>query len=207
MATTTPNYGWDVPTSTDYVKDGATAIETLGDDIDASLFSITGGKGVGLQLLANSSFSAVSAVNFSNVFSSTYTQYKIILNCNASVNGALLQSRFRQNTTDFSSGYYGASGVAAYGGQFQLGTNFNNASAFDFRFVNITAYPHLVSIDLTRSATAGSFSGTFYESFNLQAGFVGVTCGTMTNFTGISFFPSSGTITGTARIYGYKESV
>jgi hypothetical protein len=35
MATTTPNFGWSVPTSTDYVKDGATAIETLGDAIDA----------------------------------------------------------------------------------------------------------------------------------------------------------------------------
>ena len=31
MATTTPNYGWPVPTSTDLVKDGATAIESLGD--------------------------------------------------------------------------------------------------------------------------------------------------------------------------------
>lgn len=37
MATTTPNNGWSVPTSTDYVKDGASAIETLGDAIDASV--------------------------------------------------------------------------------------------------------------------------------------------------------------------------
>jgi hypothetical protein len=37
MATTTPNNGWSVPTSTDYVKDGATAIETLGDAIDTSV--------------------------------------------------------------------------------------------------------------------------------------------------------------------------
>jgi hypothetical protein len=36
MATTTPNYGWSVPESTDLVKDGATAIELLGDSIDAS---------------------------------------------------------------------------------------------------------------------------------------------------------------------------
>ena len=37
MATTTPNNGWAVPTSTDYVKDGALAIETLGDAIDTSV--------------------------------------------------------------------------------------------------------------------------------------------------------------------------
>lgn len=43
MATTTPNFGWVVPTSTDLVKDGATAIETLGDAIDASLLDLKGG--------------------------------------------------------------------------------------------------------------------------------------------------------------------
>jgi hypothetical protein len=43
MATTTPNFGWTVPTSTDLVKDGATAIETLGDSIDASFVDLKGG--------------------------------------------------------------------------------------------------------------------------------------------------------------------
>lgn len=43
MATTTPNFGWPVPTSTDLVKDGATAIESLGDSIDASLLDLKGG--------------------------------------------------------------------------------------------------------------------------------------------------------------------
>jgi hypothetical protein len=43
MATTTPNFGWSVPTSTDLVKDGATAIETLGDSIDASMADLKGG--------------------------------------------------------------------------------------------------------------------------------------------------------------------
>jgi hypothetical protein len=43
MATTTPNFGWTVPTSSDLVKDGATAIETLGDGIDASFVDLKGG--------------------------------------------------------------------------------------------------------------------------------------------------------------------
>jgi hypothetical protein len=37
MATTTPNYGWPVPTSSDLVKNGATAIEALGDAADATM--------------------------------------------------------------------------------------------------------------------------------------------------------------------------
>jgi hypothetical protein len=43
MATTTPNFGWTVPTSSDLVKNGAVAIETLGDSIDASLVDLKGG--------------------------------------------------------------------------------------------------------------------------------------------------------------------
>ena len=39
MATTTPLNGWPVPTSTDYVKDGAVSIEALGDAIDTSVGS------------------------------------------------------------------------------------------------------------------------------------------------------------------------
>lgn len=36
MATTTTNFGFDVPTSSDLVKDGATAIALLGQDIDTA---------------------------------------------------------------------------------------------------------------------------------------------------------------------------
>ncbi len=39
MATTTPRFGWPVPTSTDLVTNGATAIEALGDGIDTTLGS------------------------------------------------------------------------------------------------------------------------------------------------------------------------
>jgi len=39
MATTTPVFGWPVPTSTDLVTNGATAIESLGDAIDTRLGS------------------------------------------------------------------------------------------------------------------------------------------------------------------------
>ena len=43
MATTTTNFGWDIPQSTDLVKDGATAIAALGQDIDTSMMDLKGG--------------------------------------------------------------------------------------------------------------------------------------------------------------------
>lgn len=38
---TTSIFGWDIPTSTDLVKDGATAIATLGNSVDTSVGSLT----------------------------------------------------------------------------------------------------------------------------------------------------------------------
>lgn len=43
MATTTTNFGWTVPQSTDLVKDGATAIAALGSGVDTSLVGLKGG--------------------------------------------------------------------------------------------------------------------------------------------------------------------
>jgi hypothetical protein len=55
MATTTPNYGWTVPTSGDLVKNGATAIETLGDSVDASLWNVGYGQ-AGKNKIINGDF-------------------------------------------------------------------------------------------------------------------------------------------------------
>jgi hypothetical protein len=41
MATTTTNFGFDVPTSSDLVKNGATAIALLGQDIDTEFAGLT----------------------------------------------------------------------------------------------------------------------------------------------------------------------
>ena len=73
MATTTPNYGWPVPTSTDYVKDGATAIEALGDAIDATVF----GLGGGMTLLSTTTLSGAS-VTISSI-NQTYKSLEIWL--------------------------------------------------------------------------------------------------------------------------------
>lgn len=43
MATTTTNFGWPVPQSTDLVKDGATAISNLGSGVDTSMAQLKGG--------------------------------------------------------------------------------------------------------------------------------------------------------------------
>lgn len=43
MTTTTTNFGWTIPSDTDLVKDGASAIRTLGQGIDTSMADLEGG--------------------------------------------------------------------------------------------------------------------------------------------------------------------
>jgi hypothetical protein len=71
MATTTPNYGWSVPTSSDLVKNGATAIETLGDSVDDSLWNSGFGQ-AGKNKIINGDFRINQRSFTSTTTSATY---------------------------------------------------------------------------------------------------------------------------------------
>jgi hypothetical protein len=75
---TTTNNGWTYPESTDLVKDGATAIETLATDIDTTL-GVYAPSTSGLELINTTSFSGVSSASINNVFSATYDNYLITI--------------------------------------------------------------------------------------------------------------------------------
>jgi hypothetical protein len=106
MATTTPNYGWTVPTSTDLVKDGATAIETLGDAIDASMNTALGTKKAGMVLLNTTSFSAVSSISVpANTFTATYDNYFAVFQASFAT-AANITLRLRAAGSDLSSALY-----------------------------------------------------------------------------------------------------
>jgi hypothetical protein len=108
MATTTPNYGWPVPTSTDFVKDGATAIEALGDAIDATVFGLPSGA---LTLLDTTTFSAQSSVSFDDVFSATYDNYLIHIANTGSTTAVDVLMRLRAAGVDNSSANYSRSSI------------------------------------------------------------------------------------------------
>lgn len=91
MATTTPLNGWPVPTSTDYVKDGATAIESLGDAIDAS---------VGSGLLAWTSYTptftnftlgngTISVAKYAKLGKIVLLEVEVVLGTTSSVTGRI----------------------------------------------------------------------------------------------------------------------
>ena len=107
MATTTTNYGFDIPQSTDLVKDGATAIATLGQDIDTSIYTALAGNKSGLVLLNTTSFSGVSSISApASTFSATYEIYRIVVDIQAAATQGDLKLRMRASGTDTTGSVY-----------------------------------------------------------------------------------------------------
>lgn len=201
MATVTPNYSWPVPTSTDLVKDGAVAIEALGDAIDATVFGL--GSSALTLIKTQTIGSAVTSVTVTGAFSATYDNYLITIG--GGVASAVDALSFRLGTT--ATNYYGAwTGSTLTGTVSGNGANPGTSceSAGHCNTSNIFMNAFINSPFLTKNSmmffggardTAG-YGSSYYELFDT------------TSYTSFSFFPTSGgTLTGgTIRVYGFKNS-
>jgi hypothetical protein len=206
MATTTPNYGWDVPTSTDYVKDGATAIETLGDDIDATLWTALGGAYPGLRLIKKQTIgSGVSSVTVTGAFSATYENYRIIISkVDASEADSTLYLKLGGST---GSTYFSAVKWVPYNSGTMSGTQ--NTSSSAGMFIGLTSQTNDTNlvIDLFSPFLAERTSMTTQSaqgSYMIYGGGLDSNAASSTSF---SLTPFAGTLTGgTIFVYGYGVS-
>ena len=210
MATTTPNYGWDVPTSTDYVKDGAVAIETLGDDIDASLFSITSGKNVGLVHLVTTSFSASSRVDLLNIFTTSYDNYQIEIDMTSSSGSGNLGFQVGNSGTPFASSSYITAGNYS-----QFGTNsgafFTNVLATSgylgpMNTGNTAKMSFQINSPKLAVKTTASKTMSFNVATNAYAYSLNTVVDSTTSYSDLFIANSTGTITGNIRVYGWRTS-
>ena len=204
MATTTPNYGWPVPTSTDYVKDGALAIETLGDAIDATVFGI---GGAGLTLINTTTFTNVGSVSLpTNTFTGTYDNYRIITDFQAVTAGFDTSLRVRASGTDLTTGtyiygriYIGATAGVGLGGDSNITATFINIGSTGTTAgvggnFNLDIHAPMLA---RRTSVMGGGVGT---ALNLTGGIVDNT----TAYDSLTIYGSSN-ITGTIRAYGYSN--
>jgi hypothetical protein len=228
MATTTTNFGWDIPQSTDLVKDGATAIAALGQDIDTAFVDFKGGTtgqvlkktsgtdldvewgtpSSGLTLINTTSFSGVSSQSVNDVFSADYTNYMIQITAINDTTNNLLRMRFRVGGADETGTQYSYTG-------FQTATNntsgMNGSSLGTTSFVIAEIYKRtgLCTIQLARpfatdykTLTAHSFTNDS-GSPNYQVVTGGMSLNT-TSYTGFTIFPGASTISGVIKTYGYN---
>jgi hypothetical protein len=199
MAGTTTNYGWTYPTSTDLVKDGATAIQTLATGIDTT--SWTTNK-AGLVHLNTTTVTAAAAVNIDNVFTSTYQNYKIVFRPTAGGAAMNLETRTAgaTNSLNYFTAVWGYAYTGATAGIFQ-----NNTSSFNF----LPAYTPARSSWICEVIDPKAGTTTNFQSFGStgDAYFHG-TCMFLNaaSVDGVRISTSSGTFSGTIRIYGYRNS-
>lgn len=204
MAGTTTNYGWTYPTSTDLVKDGATAIQTAIQGADTSLFSITSGKNVGLVHINTTTFTSGTTVQINNVFTSSFDNYLIQFSnvkCSVAANTTfrLSLSGTPATTATYLNGqiYWSASTPT---------TVTSTDTAFPIGGAGTTDNVGLSSIlTLTNPAIAKPTGFHIQSEGNSTSNIINGTHQVSTAYDGMTFI--GGTFTsGTIRIFGYRNS-
>jgi hypothetical protein len=212
MATTTTNYGWAIPTSTDLVKDGATAIATLGSAIDTSVNTALGTKKAGMVLLNTTSFSGVSSQSINSVFTSTYTNYRIVFTCNTPTADNNLRLRWRASGTDNTSTTYFGMLVRTSAAGTNAALNTNGESSVQLLTMDAGNTERLYNFSMdVYNPQISAFTTHTMLSLGLEVDgnqYYGYAGGghhrTAASYDGFTLFPSSGNMTGSVSVYGYN---
>ncbi len=136
MAGTTSNFSWPYPESSDFVADGATAIENLADAIDTTLNSYKF-----LQIVQGTYNTAV--VNNTNVFADT--------NLSATITPSSASSKILVNI--YHGGLYKTAGNASNGVKLRL-----------MRGAGMVYYDNALLYNLVAQVNTGSYSATYLDS-------------------------------------------
>ena len=205
MATTT-NYGWDTPDDTDLVKDGALAMRDLGQDVDTSLFGITGGKNVGYQYISSASFTSASTVNVDNVFTSAYKSYVLYIYATGSASAGI-RLQYLKATVPRAANYYGGLLYSAFtGGSGQV--PMSNVAQATLGTIGTSGSYTRVDIG-DPMLTVGANNSTYLLFQNMYAAGGEHTVGGVSvasdTYDGFRLTTSTGTMTGSVRIYGIRN--
>ena len=155
----------------------------------------------GMVLLTSPAFSASATVSINNCFSSTYTNYLIVTVVSSSADGANMYWRFRSSGSDISTGSYYwrrilnvAETAAVADTAYLMGQAGNSANngILNTTFSRTGPYPVYTSFAAYQSAA--NYVGHTGLAYNGAGA------------DGFSIFASSGNITGTVRVYGYRNA-
>lgn len=154
-------------------------------------------------------FTGVSSLVPNGFLSSSFDTYRVVLNLYGSSGGAELRFRFRNSSGEITTNYYGAGFITNFNNTSQI---INPKSAGAEAVLNDITTPSghsaITTFDLGNYASGAShqIQGQSISTYGGSARYFGyyeVSSGTaLTSFT---LYPSAGTITGTMRIYGYKN--
>ena len=170
---------------------------------------VAAGVAPGLVHINTTTFSAVSSVNLNNIFSSTYNNYLYKLNYTCSSTGQLLQFRMRASGTDATGSDYSYTRSFSYN-SLSFQTNSNADSSFGVSFSAIIGTENSVILSIERpfeSARTTIIGDAISQDTLGTLRWIGAATHKLSNsYDGLTFFPAAGTISGTIRVYGYKNS-
>jgi hypothetical protein len=214
MATTT-NYSWTTPDNTDYVKDGASAIRTLGSSVDSTLGTALNNKlRAGLVLIKTQAITAGAAsVTITDAFNTNFDNYKIIFS-NIKMNG-IAQAQFQMGTSN--TGYYSTNTLGSASGYgVATGTmNFesqSNASTYDTGMLagSTTDVTSGGNLEIQNAFLTAS-TAIQHQSTDARTNGVGTRSGSgfhnvATSYTSFTFLVSGTTFaSGNIAVYGYAK--
>jgi hypothetical protein len=211
MATTTPNYGWPVPTSTDYVKDGATAIEALGDAIDATVFAL---PTAGFDFVTGATFTAATSFSLpTNTFSADYTNYKLQVFITGTSAQSTVTMRYRTAGTDNSAATYNQASAGRDSDGNAINITQSNATSFTIG-QNFATGGFIINLDIfnpvgaTRTLANGFYSIDGQASGgNISSNPTSLLFRNTTSFDSLSVISSvASSLTGSYKVYGYANS-
>lgn len=154
-------------------------------------------------------FSGVSSVSLNGVFSSTYDNYRLLMSISASSAILSVNLRFRVAGTSASGSNYSSNGSNSASTTLS-NVNINTTSLFLFDVYNTIPQYSGISSDILVPALT-QFTKFNFQSYgenssgqNVARSISGVH-DVATAYDGIEIFTSTGNITGTVRVYGYKN--
>jgi hypothetical protein len=165
----------------------------------------------GLTLVNSSSFTAQSQIDVSNVFTSEFQNYRIVIVANltsSTTSGLFLRMLLSgtPSTTD-----YQMNRIAYNLGTAAVQQSLSETTSFNLGWVPFNDY-HLAAFDISRpfeatlTAINGFFSGAAQNAY-ASAGFFFGGHRLATSYDGVRIFTSGGgSITGSIRIYGYRNA-
>jgi hypothetical protein len=168
-----------------------------------------GTKKAGMVLLNTTSFSAVSSHSVNDVFSTTYKNYRILMNITGSTTNQNVGMRLRVSAADNSTANYGqqvmdASNTVTSGLRDSGQTSFarvgiaqSGKSQLCWADIANPFQTEITSFHGARMVDVGTSSAVVNY---LVGGFVATT-----SFTGFTLIPASGTITGSVSVFAYAE--
>jgi hypothetical protein len=174
--------------------------------------SVAVGSGTGSASTTGTvTFSGCSSVSLNDVFSATYDNYQIVVECDGSASDQI-RMRLRVSGSDLTSGYNAEMKFAAFGSN---SNTFNdNANATDRWILGLTpngadgrfsssvniCNPFASKAKTINGLSTGTKGGS-YRGFAIFGGDVGGT----TSYSSFTIYPASGNITGTISVYGYTK--